>query len=145
MIEKLLKRGLIMCSMLVGCLLLVTVVFANGQPGLPNESEAGQFETRCGWLTNPTPANVWLYDRTGEWIIGLQGGHQTKGDWGSEFGRRQWVVQGDVGNYGYGCACMRLRVNKVTREVIEIKSTRWRPLSACRRDPSLKKWKNKFK
>jgi Protein of unknown function (DUF4087) len=73
--EKLLKRRLMMDSMLVGCLLSVTLV-VNGQPVPLNASEAGQFETRCGWLSNPTPANVWLYDRTGEWIIGLQGGHQ---------------------------------------------------------------------
>jgi hypothetical protein len=33
-------------------------------------------QTRCGWLQNPTPANWWLIDRDGEWLIGAQGGYQ---------------------------------------------------------------------
>ncbi|EMO30148.1 PF13316 domain protein, partial [Leptospira interrogans serovar Bataviae str. HAI135] len=26
-------------------------------------------ETRCGWFHNPSPANITLYDRDGEWIL----------------------------------------------------------------------------
>ncbi len=96
-----------------------------------------QFETRCGWFSNPTPANASLYDRAGEWIIGVQGGYQAEGDWPA-FGPRQWVKTNV--NYGYGCACLRLRVNRETHEVIEIESSRARPLAACRRDRSLRRW-----
>jgi hypothetical protein len=142
--NKKLVRPRLMPALIVGCLMLVTVFFVKGHPELPNESEATQFETRCGWLSNPTPGNVWLYDRTGEWIIGVQSGYQAKGDWGPEFNPRQWVIT-NVGIYGYGCACLRLRVNKLTHEVLEIKSSRERPLAACRRDRSLKKWKHMFK
>ena len=28
-------------------------------------------QTRCGWIDNPTPANWWLTDGYGEWIIGV--------------------------------------------------------------------------
>ncbi len=124
--------------------LLLAAPFVNGGARLPNKHQVQQFETRCGWLSNPTPANVWLYDGKGEWIIGLQGGYQAKGDWGPEFNPRQWVPT-NVGSYGYGCACLRLRVNQATREVLEIKSSWGRPLAVCRRDSSLKKWRQMFK
>ena len=53
---------------------------------------APPFETRCGWFSNPTPANIWLYDREGEWTIGVQGGYQVEKDWDwPDFKRGQWV------------------------------------------------------
>jgi hypothetical protein len=129
--------------MIVSCLLLATVVFVNGRYGLSGESEAAQFETRCGWFDNPTPANISLFDRDDEWIIGVQGGYQVEGDWDwPDFKPGQWVKRN--GNYGYGCACLQLRVNKETHKVLEIKSASARPLSACRRDQSLKRWKGMF-
>ena len=130
--EKLVKNGL----MIAGSLLLATVALASGQPGTPEVPEA-KYETRCGWFSNPTPANASLFDRDGEWIIGVQGGHQAEGDW-PDFGPRQWVKTNV--NYGHGCACLRLRVDRETHKVMEIKSARARPLAACRRDRSLRKW-----
>ncbi len=130
---------------IVGCLLLVMTVFANGHPGLLAKSEATQFETRCGWLSNPTPANISLYDRDGEWIIGVQGGYQVEGDWDwPAFKPRQWVVT-NAGSYGYGCACLQVRVNKETEKVLEIRSSRARTLAVCRQERSLKRWKQLFK
>jgi len=117
----------------------MAIIFPPGQPKLAQESLSTDFETRCGWLTNPTPANMWLVDHDGEWTIGTQGGYQMDGDWElPEFRRGQWV-RTNVGSYGYGCACLRLRVNKETRQVIEIKSSRTRTLAACRRDRSLRR------
>lgn len=55
------------------CLILVLACLGSGQ-------ETSKFETRCGWLTNPTPANMWLQDRDAQWIIGMQGGYQLQGD-----------------------------------------------------------------
>lgn len=97
-------------------------------------------EMRCGWFSNPTPANASLFDRDGEWIIGVQGGHQADGDW-PEFKAGQWVETN--GHYGYGCACLQVRVNRSTRNVIAIESAQARALSACRRDPALRKWRFK--
>jgi Protein of unknown function (DUF4087) len=120
--------------------LLAVAVSVGGVPKPVREPESPQFETRCGWLSNPTPANIWLYDRDGEWIIGVQGGHQLEDGWSwPKFKPRQWVRTN--GNYGYGCACLQLRVDRETHEVTEIKSSRARPLTACRRDSSLNKWK----
>jgi len=129
-------------SIVLGCLLLTTIAFVEGQPCSPDSSSIDQFETRCGWFSNPTPANIWLYDREGEWTIGVQGGYQVEGDWDwPAFKAGQWVKT-NAGSYGYGCACLRLRVNRETHEVLEIRSSRARPLAACRQDQSLKKWKN---
>lgn len=94
-------------------------------------------ETRCGWFDNPTPGNASLHDRADQWIVGVQGGHQAEGDWPS-FGPKQWVETN--GHYGYGCACMTVEVDRESGRVLEIKSARARPLSACRRDPALKRW-----
>lgn len=129
--------------LVVGCLLLTTAALVVGQPRPLEASAESQHETRCGWLVNPTPGNIWLYDKDGEWIIGMQGGHSVEGEWEwPKFKPKQWVKTNV--NYGYGCACLRLRANEETREVLEIKSARARPLSACRRDGALRKWKDKL-
>ena len=122
-----------------GCAVLVAlslVAFAGARPRAL-APVAVRAETRCGWFDNPTPANASLHDREGEWIIGVQGGHQAEGDWPS-FGPKQWVETN--GHYGYGCACMKLEVDRATNHVLKIESARARPLSACRRDRALKRW-----
>jgi hypothetical protein len=114
------------------CLLLIGVTLVSGQPRTFESSE-----TRCGWFSNPTPGNASLHDRDAEWIIGVQGGYQAEGDW-PDFGPKQWI-ETNV-HYGYGCACLRVRVDKDTHRVIEIESAKPRPLSACRSDRKLKRW-----
>jgi hypothetical protein len=116
----------------------IAIVFVNAQPTTPVAAPAKDFETRCGWFINPTPSNVWFYDRDGEWTIGTQGGHQAEGDWPT-FQPKQWVATN--GSYGHGCACLQVRVDKKTHLVLEIKSAHARSLVQCRQDPALKKWK----
>ena len=125
-------------------LLFVAMAFAGAQPqpaDEASEARSTKFETRCGWFINPTPSNVWFRDRDGEWTIATQGGHQAEGDW-PVFKPQQWVRSPNAGSYGYGCACMQVRVNKQTKEVMEIKSSHARTLTQCRQDPALKKWKH---
>ena len=96
-----------------GCLLLASLIFANARPDDTPPPKAGPLETRCGWFQNPTPANIWLDDRDGEWIIGVQGGYQVESDWEwPAFKKGQWVETN--GHYGYGCACLRVRVDPET-------------------------------
>jgi hypothetical protein len=139
-------RGKLVTTRLLifGCALAAaTVLSVSGHSKPRGAPAAAQFETRCGWFSNPTPANMWLYDRDGEWTIGVQGGHQAEGDWDwPKFKRGQWVETN--GHYGYGCACFQLRVDKETRRVLEVKSARGRPLSACRKDRALKKFMDKL-
>ena len=121
-------------------LILMGLLVTSARPRVSNETRSTHFEMRCGWFSNPTPANIWLYDREAEWTIGVQGGYQVPGDWPwPTFKPRQWVVT-NAGGHGYGCACLRLRANSRTHEVLEIKSARGRPLTQCRKDPALKKW-----
>ena len=115
---------------MIGVLLTVTLVGAQ-----PNAIEAS--EMLCGWFSNPTPANASLFDRDAEWIIGVQGGYQAEGYW-PEFGPKEWVKTNV--NYGYGCACLRVRVNREESKVIAIESARSQPLSKCRRDRALRRW-----
>lgn len=93
-------------------------------------------ETRCGWFENPTPANAWLIDGQGEWIIATQGGRQADGEWPS-FKSSQWVETN--GSYGYGCACVRADTNRTQRRIIKIISAYAKPLSACRADKALRR------
>lgn len=118
------------------CLLLI-FAFASAHSGASTSRVAVIAETRCGWFSNPTPANASLYDRDAEWIVAVQGGHQADGDWPA-FGSGQWEKTN--GNYGYGCACMRVQTNSKTHEVSMIESAQARALSACRNDAALKRW-----
>lgn len=126
-------------TIIASCLLLVTVVLVSGHPATPATPD--EFETRCGWFSNPTPANISLYDRDDEWIIGIQGGYQAEGDWDwPKFKPGQWIKTNV--NYGYGCACVRMRVDRQSGDVVAVKSATARPLAACRQDLALKKkWK----
>jgi Protein of unknown function (DUF4087) len=129
---------------IVGYLLLTVAAFTTEPFAMPDASAGDKFETRCGWFDNPTPGNISLYDRDGEWLIGVQGGYQVEGDWDwPVFKPRQWVST-NAGSHGYGCVCMQLRVNRQAHEVLEIKSSRARPLAVCRKDQTLKKWKSMF-
>lgn len=116
---------------------LLAMTFVTAQPLVLNTPTLEKVETRCGWFSNPTPGNAWLYDRDGEWTIGVQMGYQADGDW-PEFSPKQWV-ETNV-HYGYGCACLKVQVDRSTKQVIKIESARARPLSVCRRDKALPKY-----
>jgi hypothetical protein len=94
-------------------------------------------ERRCGWLSNPTPANWWLTDKDGQWILGTQGADQAPGmDEMPDMSTAGWVETN--GHYGYGCACMTITADsegKVTR----IENASPKPIKQCRADRSLPK------
>lgn len=104
--------------------------------GSPDTSTKDGFENRCGWYSNPTPGNHWLEDKDGEWIIGVQGGHQAEGNYPPEFATSQWIATN--GYYGYGCACLSVKVDKKEGLVLEVAGGKARPLSACQNDPALR-------
>ncbi|WP_036945471.1 DUF4087 domain-containing protein [Pseudanabaena sp. PCC 6802] len=102
-------------------------------------SAQSKVEKRCGWFQNPTPANAWLSDRDGLWLISSQGGYQAQGDWPPEFPPNQWI-RTNVGSYGYGCACFDVTVDRSTnpKRIVEIKSAQAQALKVCRTDPNLR-------
>jgi hypothetical protein len=124
-----------LCSIAFCCFLLAAMSFGKAKSGASGTTSEGQFENRCGWFDNPTPGNAWLEDKDGEWTISVQGGDSADGDW-PVFKRDQWVETN--GHHGHGCACMQVRVDHKTKQVLEIKSAYAKPLSACRKDPALK-------
>lgn len=92
---------------------------------------------RCGWLVNPTPANWWLTDRDGQWILGTQGSDQAPGmDEMPDMSTAGWVETN--GHYGHGCACMTITADaegKVTR----VADAEPKPLKQCQADRKLPK------
>ena len=93
-------------------------------------------ENRCGWFHNPTPNNATLTDRDGEWVVSTQGGESAEGDW-PVFAETQWKKTN--GHYGYGCACMKVVLDRSDRRVLRIVSAAAKPLKACRDDRALPK------
>ncbi|KAB7627690.1 DUF4087 domain-containing protein [Alkalilimnicola sp. S0819] len=91
-------------------------------------------ELRCGWFENPTPGNAWLSDRDGEWLVGLQGGHQAEGQW-PDFAPGEWVRTNRA--YGYGCTCLEVLTDSRAKRIERILGTQRRVLDACRDDPAL--------
>jgi hypothetical protein len=98
---------------------------------------AAKGERRCGWLVNPTPANWWLTDRDGQWILGTQGADQAPGmEEMPDMSAAGWVEIN--GHYGYGCACMTITAD-ADRRVIRIADAQPRPLRQCKADRKLPK------
>ena len=102
-------------------------------------------ETRCGWFENPTPANAWLKDPDGLWIISTQGveSDEDTGPW-PNFDDKDWVIT-NAGSYGYGCACMDVVTdssNPKEKHIRKIKTSRPLPLAKCRDDKALRGLEN---
>lgn len=103
------------------------------------EPPAAKPEKRCGWIENPSPANWWLLDRDGQWIIGSQGGYQAPGmDRIPDLSTRDWIVTNGT-SYGRGCACMTVDVNRRANRIARIHSVKQLPLATCRADGKLPK------
>lgn len=98
---------------------------------------AGAAERRCGWFENPTPANYYLVDRAGRWVLSEQGRQGAEGmdDLGNH-AAPGWVGD-DPRGYGYGCACVVMEADRATRRVQRVVSVEPLPLSRCRSDPAL--------
>jgi hypothetical protein len=101
----------------------------------PVAAAAPEGKRRCGWIVNPTPANWWLTDRDGQWILGTQGADQAPGmEEMPDMSTAGWVETN--GHYGYGCACMTITADSEGR-VVRIADAQPRPLKQCRADRKL--------
>jgi hypothetical protein len=93
-------------------------------------------QRRCGWLDNPTPANWWLTDSQGEWILSVQGGYQAPGmDDMPDMSTGGWVETN--GYYGFRCACLDVTVDAGEHKIMRLVKTIAKPLRQCRADPKL--------
>lgn len=95
-------------------------------------------ERRCGWLENPTPANWWLTDGDGQWIMGTQGGEQAEGmDNLPDITAHDFVATNR--DYGYACACLDGAFSKASQRVLKIRSVQQLPIAKCSADSNLPK------
>jgi len=93
-------------------------------------------ERRCGWIQNPTPANWWLTDREGEWVLSVQGGPEVPGmDRLPDMTTRGWTATN--GPHGFGCGCVLMETDRATRRVVRVLGGEPLPLARCRADRSL--------
>jgi hypothetical protein len=93
-------------------------------------------ETRCGWLENPTPGNLWLKDAQGLWIISAQGGPYADGVEKLADPRPGRFVATN-GHYGYSCACLSGTFDDHAQSMTRIDAVRRLPLWICRRDKTV--------
>ena len=101
---------------------------------LPAAAPAAWAETRCGWIVNPTPANWWLEDADGTWLLMTQGAPGVPGmELIPDLTEGDWVRTN--GWYGYGCACME--VVRRGDSIARILSFEQIPLRRCLADPAL--------
>lgn len=93
----------------------------------------------CGWIDNPTPANYWITDAAGLWVISAMGGYQAEGDVASQNDDNQVIYTN--GNYGSWCGCVKATTTdsrKNGRRIVKIVSSKVLPLSKCLNDSSIK-------
>lgn len=109
----------------------------------PHAHAAPALHTRCGWYENPTPNNATLRDKDGTWDISIQGGgldgwYGAKGaDNIPDFPAKAWVHT-NGGDYGYGCACLKVADDPAKMRILRITRITIKPLKACRQDKALK-------
>jgi len=89
----------------------------------------------CGWWDNPTPGNVWLHDRSGEWTIAMQGMFEASGEW-PQFQQGEKLPVGAP--HGYGCACITARVDQASKFVYSFTEAQALQPKVCRSDPGLR-------
>lgn len=95
-------------------------------------------EKRCGWLENPTPANLWLIDNDSEWTLSIQGTgfiNEDSMDNMPIIDDKEFVRTN--GNYGFSCVCLTVETNKDTSEIVEVYSGEQLLLKQCLEDPNI--------
>ncbi|ELA6781410.1 MULTISPECIES: DUF4087 domain-containing protein [Vibrio] len=100
-------------------------------------------ETRCGWLENPSPANMWLIDRDGSWDISVQGTSNALDDKSMELLYQATANENEFvrtnRNYGFSCACLTVDVDEEQNSITTIYKSKQLPLKQCLEDISITK------
>ncbi|WP_434136887.1 DUF4087 domain-containing protein [Pseudomonas luteola] len=95
-------------------------------------------EKRCGWLENPTPANLWLIDKDSEWTLSIQGSgfiNEDSMDKMPTIDEKEFVRTNN--NYGFSCVCLNVKTDKKKSEILEVYSGEQLLLKQCLEDPNI--------
>jgi hypothetical protein len=95
-------------------------------------------EKRCGWLDNPSPANLWLIDGDSDWILSRQGLDFLTDDSNNNMPTidDKEFVRTNV-NYGFSCVCLTVKTNKESSKILEVYSSEQLLLKQCLEDPNI--------
>ncbi|MHA2710217.1 DUF4087 domain-containing protein [Vibrio owensii] len=98
-------------------------------------------ETRCGWLENPSPANMWLIDRDGTWNILFQGTPSVLNEESMELLYQAIANENEFvrtnRSHGFSCACLTVDADKGTNSITAIYKSKQLPLKQCLEDISI--------
>lgn len=98
-------------------------------------------ETRCGWLENPSPANIWLIDHDDTWAISVQGAPISLDDKSLDLAyqaikNQQEFVRTNQ-SYGFSCACLTIDADKDEKSIKVIYKAQQLTLKQCLEDTSI--------
>jgi len=115
----------------------VRLLIASLGLALFTQTAFAKVQTYCGWIDNPSPANLYLSDATTDWIIGEQGGHQAEGDLSFPDSDNEYVKTN--GSYGYFCGCVQAETSVQGEDhfITRIVSSQAQSLTACLGDSKL--------
>lgn len=95
-------------------------------------------EKRCGWLENPSPANLWLIDSESEWTISIQGRGFINED---SIEKMPSIEENEFvrtnGNYGFSCVCLNVKTDREKTEILDVYDGKQLPLKKCLEDPNI--------
>lgn len=94
-------------------------------------------ERRCGWLENPSPANLWLIDKDATWFISAQGRFNLDNE---SVDLVYDAIKNDQNfvrtnrNHGFSCACLTVDVNQDAKEIVKVYESTQLNLKRCLED-----------
>lgn len=100
-------------------------------------------ETRCGWLENASPANLWLIDRDSSWDVTIQGVRSELDDKSIDLVYEAMANKGQFvqtnNSYGFSCACLIVDTDKEVKRITAVYGSRQLSLKQCLEDISISK------
>jgi len=94
----------------------------------------------CGWLENPSPANIWYTDISGQWMIAQQGKAGLSDDQMNQLylamsNKDEFVKTNN--NYGFSCVCLKMDVDSNAQRVSKVYQAKQVLLKQCLENNSI--------
>ncbi len=99
-------------------------------------------QTLCGWLDNPTPANIRFINQDGSWSISTQGGENVDDKsinqiFAAMKNKSNFVRTNR--NYGFTCVCLTVDINEKNHSIVKVHKAEQLLLKQCLEDVSTAK------